>query len=298
MFETVPAHVAPWGIEVIIYFFLIGTAAMVFVTAAASTVFGPVAIPISRKFRETGSIIALVLLAVCVALLIADLGEPSRFLNPILYFHWTSPISWGALFLPLFGLAILGFLYGLKTGHTAIRRWSAIFGCLLALSMPLYTGLDLMVHQARELWANPTIPVLFVILSITSGAALVAVVQLARGKLTAESTRSIQIVLAFSIGVTFWLFLGLVMTMVYGSEELQLAWAAINSDFSMQFWGLSFVIGVLIPLVLVFGPMLLPAMKFAASPAMVTLAAVLGAVGAYTLREVLVYAGQMPQLFY
>jgi formate-dependent nitrite reductase membrane component NrfD len=126
MFELVPPQIAPWGIEVIIYFFLIGTAAMVFVTAAASTVFGPVAAPISKNFRKTGSIIALVLLAVCVALLIADLGQPSRFLNPILYFRWTSPISWGSLFLPLFGLAILGFLYGLKTGQPAIKRWSAV----------------------------------------------------------------------------------------------------------------------------------------------------------------------------
>jgi formate-dependent nitrite reductase membrane component NrfD len=298
MFELVPPQIAPWGIEVIIYFFLIGTAGMVFVTAAASTVFGPVAAPVSEGFRRTGSIIALALLAVCVALLIADLGQPSRFLNPILYFRWTSPISWGSLLLPLFGLAIVGFLYGLMTDHGTIQRWSAIFGSLLALSMPLYTGVDLMVHQARELWANPSIPVLFVFLSITSGAALVAVVQLAAGRLSDGSARLLQIVLAFSIGITFWLFLGLVMAIVYGSEEMQQAWTVINAEYAIRFWVFSFVIGILLPLVLLFGPMLLPAMKFAESPAVVTLAAVFGAVGAYTLREVLVYAGQIPQLYY
>lgn len=297
MFEYLPPQIAPWGVEVIIYFFLIGTAGMVFTAAAAPNVFGSVAAPF-KNFQITGSIIALVILAICIPLLIADLGQPSRFLNPILYFRWTSPISWGTLFLPLFGLAIIGFLYGLITGHATIQRVGAILGTLLALSMPLYTGLDLMVNQARELWANPSIPVLFVILSITSGAALVALAQLVVGKFSANSARLIQFILAFSIGVTFWLFLGLVMTLIYGSEELQQAWAVINQDYAVEFWGLSFVIGVLIPLVLVFGPMLLPSMRFAASPVMVTIAGVLGAIGAYSFREVLVYAGQMPQLFY
>ena len=89
-----------------------------------------------------------------------------------------------------------------------------------------------------------------------------------------------------------------IMTMIYGSAELQQAWGVINSTYAREFWGLSFVLGVLIPLVLVFGPMLTPTMQFAASPKVVTLAAVLGAVGAYSLRKVLLYAGQIPQIYY
>ncbi len=297
MFEYMEYNIAPWGASIAAYFFLIGTAGMVFTIAAAPNVFGAVAAPFT-KFQQTGAIIALVLLAICVPLLILDLGQPSRFFYPILYFRWTSPLSWGAVFLPMFGLCIVGFIYGLLKKDQKMLRWTGIIGVLLALSMPLYTGLDLMVNQARELWANPTIPILFVILSITSGAAVAALAMAFSGGPSADAARLLRYVLAFSVGVTFWLILGLIMTMVYGSAELQQAWGVINSTYAMEFWGLSFVIGVLIPLVLVFGPMLVPAMQFAASPRVVTIAAVLGALGAYSLRKVLLYAGQIPQIYY
>lgn len=297
MFEYLPMHIAPWGIEIVIYFFLIGMASMVFAVAAGPATFGAIAAPF-KNFEVTGSIVALVMLAAVVPLLILDLSQPYRFLNPILYFRWTSPLSWGSLFLPLFGLAILGFLYGIYREQPTVQRYSAILGTLLALSMPIYTGLDLMVNQTRELWANPTIPALFVSLSITSGAALVALVQLMRGKLTQEATRKIRFMIAFSTFVSFWIFLGLQMTMLYGSAELQGALSAINSDYALEFYGLAFVVGILVPMVLVFGPMLHPVMNFGRKPAVVTLAGICGAIGAYMLRDVLVHAGQVAQLYY
>jgi len=291
MFEYTQYNIAPWGYELALYFFLIGTAAMVFVAAAAPNVFGKVAAPF-QNFQITGMIVALAILLVCAALLIIDLAQPSRFLYPILYFHWTSPLSWGALFLPLFGLSIIGFIYGVKTGKAGITKWSGILGSLLALSMPLYTGLDLMVHQARDVWSNPTIPVLFVILSVTSGTALVTVILMATGKLSAEATRLIRIILYFSLGVTFWLFLGIVVTLLYGSEEQQQAWAIINGEFATRFWLLTFIIGILVPLALLIPP------KLARNPTLVAVAAVAGAIGAYTFRAVLLYAGQLTQLYY
>jgi len=291
MFEYTQFNVAPWGYELAIYFFLIGSAGMIFVAAAAPNVFGKVAAPF-QNFQQTGMILALVLLLVCTALLIIDLGHPARFLYPILYFHWTSPLSWGALFLPLFALCIIGFVYGMKTGNGAITKWSGILGSLLALSMPLYTGLDLMVHQSRELWSNPTIPVLFVILSITSGTAVISVILMATRGLTPDVTRLIRIILYFSVGVTFWLFLGIVVTLLYGSEEQQHAWSIINGEFGIRFWLLTFIVGTLVPLALLIPP------RFAQNGLFVTAAGVAGAIGAYTFREVLLYAGQLTQLYY
>ena len=291
MFEYMQFNIAPWPWELALYFFLIGTAGMVFVAAAAPKVFGNVAAPF-EGFQKTGMAVALLLLLVCAPLLIFDLGKPSRFLYPILYFHWTSPLSWGSLFLPLFGLSIIGFLYGLYTSNANFMKWSGILGSLLALSMPLYTGLDLMVHQSRELWSNPTIPVLFVILSITSGSALVSILLFATGKMTDEANRLLRIILYFSLGVTFWLFLGIVVTLLYGSEEQQQAWVIINQQFGIKFWLLTFVVGILIPLALLIPPML------SRNPWSVLAAGVLGAIGAYTFREVLLMAGQLTQINY
>lgn len=295
MFEYTEYNIAPWGWEIAVYFFMIGTAGMTFVYAAAPSVFGNTFGGIAKSmepFQKSGMFITLVLLLICGPLLILDLGTPERFLYPILYFHWTSPLSWGSLFLPLFGLCVVGFFYALHTKRESWLKPIGIIGMLLGLSMPLYTGLDLMVNQARELWSNSTIPVLFVILSVSSGTALVAVIQMMRNQLTEQAVEFLHWFLYFSVGVTFALFLSVWVTLMYGGEELQQAWAIINSEYGFQFWGLTFVVGILIPLVLVAVP------RFGRDPKLLTLAAVLSAIGAYTFRAVLIYAGQLTLIYY
>lgn len=295
MFEYMEYNIAPWGYEIPLFMFLIGTAGMVFVLASAPNVFGAPGKVFAPSQRML-SIVSLVLLLVVTILLIADLGQPARFLYPIIYFHWTSPVSWGATFLPLFALCILGFLYALHVKNAGLLRLTGILGSLLALAMPLYTGLDLMVHQSRELWSNPTIPVLFVILSITSGATVVALLLQFRGGLSAELTRILRNVLFFSVSVTLALFLAEWAVMLFGSEEQQQAWGIINSEYGLRFWGLTFVVGTLIPLGILVAMVEIPALT--KSTALLMVAGVLASVGAYTFREVLIYAGQLTQIYY
>ncbi len=295
MFEYMDYNIAPWGQDIVIYFFLIGAAGMTFVYAAAPSIFGNVfggAAKSLEPFQRVGLLASLVMLLICGPLLIIDLGQPERFLYPILYFHWTSPLSWGSLFLPLFGLCIVGFYFGHVKGNAGLMRLTGILGSLLALSMPLYTGLDLMVNQTRELWSNPTIPLLFVILSVSSGTAVVALIQLLRGQLDSQATEFLHAFLYLSLAVTFALFLAEWVVLIYGGEEKQQAWALINESFSFQYWGLTFLVGILVPLVLVAIP------KLGRDPRVLTLAAVMSAVGAYTFREVLIYAGQLTQIYY
>jgi len=291
MFEYVQYNIAPWPWQLALYFFLIGTAGMTFVAAASPAVFGKVAEPFENS-QKSSLIVSLLLLIVCGPLLISDLGMPERFLYPIIYFHWTSPLSWGSLFLPLFGAAIIGFWWGKIQDNAQLMKWSGILGSLLALSMPLYTGLDLMVHQSRELWSNPTIPLLFVVLSMTSGTALVSVIGMLSGGMSEAMTRLIRVVLFASVGITFWLFLGEVVTLWYGTGEELHAWEIINAEFGLRFWVLTFLVGTVVPLVI----LILPSMS--SNPALVTVAGVAGSIGAYTFREVLLYAGQLTQIYY
>ncbi|VAW18755.1 hypothetical protein MNBD_ALPHA12-2299 [hydrothermal vent metagenome] len=291
MFEYMQYNIAPWPEMLAIYFFLIGTAGMVFVAAASPNVFGSVAAPL-KGFQKSGTIVALILVGVSAPLLILDIGQPARFLYPLIYFHWTSPLSWGSLFLPLFGLSMLAFLYGVFTEKSEMTKWGAISGSLLALTMPIYTGMDLMVQTARELWTSPAIPLLFVVLSITSGVAVVSVLRMLAGSTDASVTKLLRICLYFSIGITLLLFLSIFITMLYGSAEQQQLLEIINQDFSMSFWGLTFIVGIIAPLALLIPP------KLAHNYTAVMIAGILGAVGAYSFREVLLLAGQMPQLYY
>lgn len=295
MFEYMDYNIAPWGHEIVFYFFLIGTAAMTFIFAAAPAVFGNTlggAAKTMEPFQKSGMIISLVLLLICGPLLIMDLGQPGRFLYPIIYFHWTSPLSWGSLFLPLFGLCIVGYFIGLMKQNAKLMRISGVLGSLLALSMPLYTGLDLMVNQARELWANPTIPLLFVILSMSSGIAVVAVTQLVRGQLDAKTAEFLHLFLYISLSVTFALFLAEWVVLNYGSAEKLQAYTIINQQFGMQFWGLTFFVGIIVPLAMIAIP------RIGRNPMVLTLASVLSLVGAFTFREVLIYAGQLTMINY
>jgi len=296
MFEFNQLNIAPWGHEIVLYFFLIGMASMTFVYAAAPAVFGGIFGGVASRamapFQKTGMIAALILLAICVPLLIADLGQPQRFLFPIIYFHWTSPLSWGSLFLPLFGLCAVGYLFALMTDRPAWLKPLGIIGSLLALSMPLYTGLDLMVHQSRELWSNPTIPVLFIILSVSSGTALVAVLHTITGKLNAPVLELLYWFLYAALAATLILFLAEWVVLNYGSAEKQQAWEAINTEFGLEYWVMTFLVGIVAPLLLIAMP------KLGRKPTVLVVAAALSAVGAYSFREVLIYAGQLGQLYY
>ena len=291
MFEYTDYTIAPWGVELAIYFFLIGTAAMVFILAAAPQVFGGAARALA-PMQFPATVIALVITVVCAPLLIMDLGQPGRFLYPIIYFRATSPLSWGSVLLILFGLSMIAFLYGLYRGEAPWLRTVGIIGSLLALTMPLYTGIDLMANQARELWQSPLVPLLFVILSITSGSAVLAVLaQVWKGS-SLDAIQLLRRILAASVAITLLMFLIEVVALTFGTQEEQTAWSLINSEYGTRFWLLTLLVGTILPLVL-----LLPR-ALADRPALVAIAGVAGAVGSYTFREVILYAGQLPQLYY
>ncbi|MBF0427176.1 MAG: polysulfide reductase NrfD [Magnetococcales bacterium] len=289
MFEYMSFNIAPWGSELTIYFFLIGMGGMSFALATSPSMFGK-AFKVFEPVQMMGLGAAFLVVAICGPLLITDLGQPGRFLYPIIHFHWTSPLSWGATFLVLFTACIVIYAWGLKTGQTGILKPVAIIGSLLGLSMPLYTGLDLMVNTTREVWATPWMPLLFTVLSVTSGAALMSLIAMMRN---AEGAMAIlRTTLQISVGVTFFLFLGLWVTLLYGSEELHQAWEILNGEFSFFLWVLTFLVGILVPL----GALFLPSLS--RQPGVVVLAGITGSIGAYTFRHVILLAGQMPQLYF
>ena len=152
--------------------------------------------------QKAGGILTLLLIAVCGPLLILDLGQPARFLYPIIHFHYSSPLSWGSVLLVLFALSVVIYLLGVLRGGSASLKPIAVLGSLLAFTMPLYTGWDMMAQQARELWHSVSIPVLFVALSFSSGAALIALVAQVTGKMDEATTTILRRVLLASVGIT------------------------------------------------------------------------------------------------
>lgn len=171
----------PWAVS---YFFLIGLSFGSFMLTLPYFVFG-------RAQHEKLGRLALLGALVCgltapVALL-ADLHGPGRFLNFYLYFQPQSWMSWGSFFIPVYLGGLLLYAWLVLRGDFAVQgqdggsflarfyrlagrggeasRMAISAAALLTLAgavlVALYTGMEVMVVQARPLWNTPFLPLQF-----------------------------------------------------------------------------------------------------------------------------------------
>ena len=178
----------PWAVT---YFFLVGVSTTAFFLSLPGLVWRqPAWLGVSRR--------ALLVALVCglsgpVALL-ADLHQPGRFLNFYLHPNLGSWMAWGAFFIPIymFGLFLYAWLclrpqlavlakngdklsgiyrtlaYGGHANAGAIKA-AALLGGIGAALILLYTGMEVMVVQARALWNSPVLPLLFFVTALNGG---------------------------------------------------------------------------------------------------------------------------------
>ena len=171
----------PWAVS---YFFLIGLSLGSFMLTLPYFVFG-------RAQHEKLGRLALLGALACgltapVALL-ADLHGPGRFLNFYLYFQPQSWMSWGSFFIPVYLVGLLLYAWLVLRGDFAVQgqggdslltrfyrlagrggaapRMAISSAALLTLAgavlVALYTGMEVMVVQARPLWNTPFLPLQF-----------------------------------------------------------------------------------------------------------------------------------------
>ena len=183
----------PWAVQ---YFFLIGLSVGAWFLALPW---------LWRGTQETLGRLALLASLVCglvapVALL-ADLHGPGRFYHFYLYLQPHSWMAWGSVFIPLYlgGLMLstwlawrgdfarlagatsgrLARLYRLLGhGGSASRRQLRSVSVLTfagAALVALYTGMEVMVIQARPLWHTPFLPLQFGVTAVAGAIGLVLV---------------------------------------------------------------------------------------------------------------------------
>lgn len=143
----------PWAVQ---YFFFIGIAATTALTAAALA-FGKPGSPSARLLPAAVVVLLVTAIAAPVSLL-ADLHQPGRFWH--FYVHFT-PWSWmsiGAYLLPLFVMLALGFCLLWWLRRERLLRLTGLAMALLAVSILVYTGAEVMVVRARPLWNTRLLP--------------------------------------------------------------------------------------------------------------------------------------------
>src|SRR5512146_2161914 len=224
-------HIMPWSGAYSIYFFVIGISAAMFFFSALS--WYRVEFQIIRK---PAFYISFVLLAAGGLLLIEDLAQPLRFINTMnpTYLNFTSPLAWGSLNLMSFGLVSVAYFMMMRKNDEGMSRKLAVLGALLGVCLPIYTGFDLTVHQNRPVWNTPLMPVLFVALSLLSGAALATFI--AKGEKLLEMLRRFML---WSGGAVVAMLVSLLGTTAYGGSASELTFMFMTSgSLGMVFVGL------------------------------------------------------------
>ncbi len=288
MGDYVVFHDVSWHASYAVYFLVIGIAAALFFFSFLS--WHQEAL---RSLRERAAYASFALLVVGALLLIGDLSQPAKFLyiiNPA-YMNFASPLVWGGLALISFGAVSLAYLLLLRVGgerwHWETRALAAV-GSLLALGLPVYTGFDLSVHQSRPIWNTPLIPVLFVAMSIASGAA-VASLLVARNDAALQMLRRYMLWSAGAVGVMLVSLLG---TTAYGGSAEELTYQLmVSGGMGFVFVGLGLLMGTALPIVLMLAP-------FGRQHTVLAVSAVLLLAGGAALRYALLMAPQVVQTLY
>lgn len=278
-------HHMPWSSTYSIYFFTIGISAALFFMSTLSWYREEF-----KTLRSSAFYLSFVLLAVSGLLLIGDLSKPARFLNIMnpAYLNFTSPLAWGGLNLMSFGAVSVAYFFMMRKNDEGMSRKLAVLGSLLAVGLPIYTGFDLTVHQNRPVWNTPLMPVLFVAMSLVSGAAVASFLAGKNEKLLVM-LRQIMLWSAAAVGAMLISLLG---TTAYGGTGQELTFMFMTSGaLGGIFIGVGILLGTAVPILLLLAP-------FGRQQGGMMLAALLLLVGGMALRYSILIGGQIVQTYF
>ena len=278
-------HTVAWPSTYAYYFFVIGISAALFFISGLSWFREEF-----KSLRTSSFYLSFALLVVGGLLLIADLSQPMRFiytLNPF-YWNFASPLTWGSILLLLFGAASVAYFLAMQKNDEALARKLAVAGSLIALGLPIYTGFDLSVHQHRPVWNTPLMPVLFVALSLISGAAVASF--LAKGE--ARLLTSLRQIMLVASGATAVMLLSLLVTTANGGSASELTFMFMTSGLlGAVFIGLGVIVGTVVPLAVL-------AVPFGKQASGIMLASVLLLVGGMALRYSILMGPQIVHTYF
>lgn len=285
MLDYTVFHTIAWPGAYAWYFFIIGISAALFFFSALSWFREEF-----RPLRYSAFYGSFVLLVIGGLLLISDLSQPWRFLNMInpAYLNFDSPLAWGSLNLISFGAVSVAYFFILNKENEDLAKKLAVFGALLALGLPIYTGFDLTVHQHRPVWNTPLMPVLFIALSLVSGAAVASFFAGGNGKLRVMLRRF----MLWSGGATAAMLISLLGTTAYGGSAAELTFMFMTSGtMGMIFIGIGMLLGLVVPIALLLAPV-------GRQPMGMMAASVLLLVGGAALRYAILIGPQVVQTYY
>jgi formate-dependent nitrite reductase membrane component NrfD len=285
-----------------------------------------------ENITRIGAYIAPFPVLVGILCLIYDLERPQLFWKLFLTFQINSVMSLGSWLLLFFSLFSVAHLYlwlperfdylkivpAIKSNRylsrfrgdnlTKIKGLVAGFGIPISIGVGIYTGVLLGALTARPFWNNPMLPMLFLISAMMTGSASICFVGCFikgfRG-MTRENINTNKFMIhsidftlmVFSIIAVFLFILGLYVSPRSSAEAVHLI---MGGEFTLLFWIVVVGVGILLPLALeVYEliPHYIGQVELRDhNPWISGIITTSVLIGGFTMRYVVIYAGQMAQI--
>jgi len=166
-------HHAAFGPLIVVYFFLAGLSAGLFLISSFGPVFG---VKTLNPLAKPASVMALATLIPGLLALIVDLGQPLRALTLFFRVNPLSVMSWGSFILLVYGFVCLVYTWLVWKDDARSKSWGQV-GVVFAAALGLYTGFLLAAVPGHPLWNSALLPVLFLISGAVAGLSLISVAQ-------------------------------------------------------------------------------------------------------------------------
>lgn len=247
-------HKVPWHWPVPAYLVTKGIAAGIFLILA---LLGPIAgMTLEAVDMVAASSASLFFLLATTALLVYDLEKPERFLRIVLRPQWRSWLVRGAFLLIGFsGLVSLwwagevaGFMGWYTFDSPDWRFWVMIPAIPFGIGTAIYTAFLFGQAEGRDLWQSPLLPIHMLVQSVMGGAAFLMVLA-ALVDFNASVISLVETTFLASVGVNLAVTLLGEFGMPHASEQAARAAHIITKGrFARVFWGVTIVLGHLVPL--------------------------------------------------
>ena len=293
----------PWGAWVAFYIFFVGLSAGAFLLSSLVYVFG------MYQFERIGRaalLSAIISMGVALAFIAVDLGRIERSVLPLVFFHWSSPLSWEVRFYIIYivllsaELAIAVRLHkGLSKSPVRATRRLRLLG-IIGVPLAIFgvhggTGTIFAVVKARGMWFGGLFPVIFVVSAMVSGTALLAVIHYVHSRgsgrrpdrgLMKNLATVLAGVLCVDLGLMFYEFV--VPLLAFQTHDGDVIRVITLGPMWWSFWIVQLLVGMIIPVAVLLTP------RLRARPGVVASAAGLVVLGIVSVRFNIVVPALIP----
>ncbi|VAX19078.1 hypothetical protein MNBD_NITROSPINAE02-1310 [hydrothermal vent metagenome] len=246
----------PWGMPIVMAVYLIGVSAGSLVLSAMSSVFGKTEY---KPFARMAALLAILLIVAGLMAIILDWGRPDRVLVPFFHFQPRSMFSLNAILYNSYMGVCLMYLWALFNDKERLIRPLGLMAVFIAIGVHSGTGAIFGFVYVRELYNSPMLAPSFIAAALSSGTALMIIVLHYTFKATGRKLDEklihalAKLMGVFILVVIYFLFMENV-TRSYAPKNYEAASFLLlhGGKYTAIFWIGLMLIGLIIPLAIVF----------------------------------------------